>query len=77
VPCFRDQSARTDEDSTSWACLASIALVFPELAGHYLGWETALAGWQMTESQVVNRWMEKARLEETRENLLRLLRKSF
>jgi hypothetical protein len=59
--------------------LARIALIFAELAGCYLAWEQGLEGFNMTESQVVNRWMQetdtKARLETRREDLLRFLQK--
>jgi hypothetical protein len=61
--------------------LGQIALVFAELAGCFPAWEKGLEGWDMTESQVVNRWVQEARdqahLEEARENLLRVLRKRF
>jgi hypothetical protein len=61
--------------------LGQIALVFAELAGCYLAWEQALKGWDMTESQVVNRWVQEARdqalLERGRADLLRLLQKRF
>jgi len=40
--------------------LAQIAMVFAELAGCFLTWEKELEGWEMTESMVVNRWIEKA-----------------
>jgi hypothetical protein len=61
--------------------LGKIALVFADLAGHYAAWEKALEGYEMTESNVVNRWVqearEQARIEEARENLLRIVRRRF
>jgi hypothetical protein len=61
--------------------LAQIALVFAELAGCYPAWEKGLEGWDMTEPQVVNRWIEKARaearLEEARAFVLRALQRRF
>lgn len=63
------------------ANLARIALVFAELAGCYLAWEKGLEDWDMTESPVVNRWIEKAEqdteLRTTRRNLLRMLNRRF
>jgi hypothetical protein len=57
--------------------LAKIALVFADLPNHYLVWEKGLEGWEVPESQVVNRWIEKAQLDTTREDLLRVLRSRF
>ncbi len=61
--------------------LAQIALVFAELAGHTAAWEKELEGWDMTESQVVNRWIAKAEeqrdLINAREYVLRALRLRF
>jgi hypothetical protein len=54
--------------------LGRIALVFAELAGCYLAWEQGLKEWDMTESKVVNAWMEQASLQTRRELLLRVLR---
>ncbi len=64
-------------DNRARADLVRIALVFAELSGRYLLWEKALEDWKMTESPVVNRWMDSARLEEGKENLLRVLRRRF
>jgi hypothetical protein len=57
--------------------LGEIVLIFAELAGCYLAWEKGLEGWEMTESQVVNRWIEKAKLEQARALLLRMLQQRF
>jgi hypothetical protein len=61
--------------------LAQIALVFSELAGGYLAWSKGLEDWEMTESQVVNRWIEKAvqeaELNKARTFLLRALEQRF
>jgi hypothetical protein len=51
--------------------------VFAELAGCYLAWEKALEEWEMTESQVVNRWIAKADLARTRALVLRALENRF
>jgi hypothetical protein len=37
--------------------VAEIALVFADLAGIYLTWENEMKGIELTESQVVNRWL--------------------
>ncbi len=58
-------------DRTRRSDLAGIALVFAELAGRYLLWERILGGWEMTESAVVNRWINQG---ETRGDLRRLRR---
>jgi hypothetical protein len=57
--------------------LAGIALIFAELAGCFLAWESALEGWQMTESQVVNRWIARGELSRARTDLLETLRVRF
>jgi hypothetical protein len=61
--------------------LGQIAQVFAELAGCFPAWEKGLEGWDMTESNVVNRWTEQARREERiltlRENLLQLAQGRF
>jgi hypothetical protein len=61
--------------------LGQVALVFAELAGCLPAWEKGLEGWDMTESQVVNRWIEQARREERvlaqREFLLQLAQGRF
>ncbi len=57
--------------------LVGIALVFAELAGRRAEWERGLEGFEMTESQVVNEWINKGKaegkLEERQRNLLRTL----
>jgi hypothetical protein len=57
--------------------LGQIALVFAELAGCYLAWEKGLEDLEMTESQVVNRWIERAQLQSAREYLPRALENRF
>lgn len=61
--------------------LGRIALVFAELAGRYVAWEQGLRGLNMTESQVVNRWIkeaqDEARLQQARADLLRFLEYRF
>jgi hypothetical protein len=57
--------------------LAGISLVFGELAGRFLVWQRLLGGWTMTESAVVNSWIEqgdnRGNLRATRRHLLELL----
>jgi hypothetical protein len=57
--------------------LAGIALVFADLAGRFLVWERALEGWQMGESQVVNRWRAQGEVRARRAVLLRMLQKRY
>jgi hypothetical protein len=61
--------------------LVGIALVFAELAGCYLSWERSLEGWEMTESQVVNRWISqgeaRGKLAMARAKLVDLLKGRF
>jgi hypothetical protein len=63
------------------ADLGRIALIFAEMAGCFAAWERALEDWDMTESQVVNRWIEQAReerdLENARAYVLRALQRRF
>jgi hypothetical protein len=69
------------EDRRRRGDLGKIALVFAELIGRYAAWAKGLEGYDMTESNVVNRWIEEAcsqaRIEEARENLVRVLRRRF
>jgi hypothetical protein len=75
------ERALTVEDRRRRGDLGSIALVFAKLAGRYAAWENALEGFDMTESKVVNRWIEeaanRARLEEARGQLIRILQRRF
>ncbi len=61
--------------------LGKIALVFAELAGRYAAWERSLEEFDMTESAVVNRWVQEAveqkGLDAAREFLVRLLERKF
>jgi hypothetical protein len=61
--------------------LGKIALVFAELVGRYAGWKRGLEGFDMTESKVVNEWIEEAvqqaQIKEAREGVLRVLRRRF
>jgi hypothetical protein len=69
------------EDRRRRGDLATIALVFAELAGRYAAWEKGLEGFDMTESKVVNRWIEQAlekdRLENARRLMIRILNHKF
>ena len=75
------ERALTVEDRRRRGDLGTVALVFAELAGRYAAWAKALEGFDMTESNVVNRWVQEARdqarIEEARENLVRVLRRRF
>lgn len=61
--------------------IAEVAIIFADLAGRFLAWERVLKEWKMTESMVVNTWIERAQiksqLEERRSSLLELLRLKF
>ncbi len=61
--------------------LGRIALTFAELGGCLAAWETALEGWDMTESKVVNRWIDEAereaRIAMSRKRLLQLVQSRF
>jgi hypothetical protein len=78
---WRDLVGRLPEPRVR-ADLLGVALVFTELAGCGQVWLREMEGWQMmTESPIVNSWIEKAvnetRLGTTREELLRLLHCRF
>lgn len=59
--------------------LGKIALFFAELAGRAVAWVKELEGFDMTESKLLNSWIEEAvnktRLEDARAILLRILRR--
>ena len=61
--------------------LGSVAVVFANLAGRFLAWERGLEGWEMSDSIVVDRWIERAqantKLEVTRGFILQTLRHRF
>jgi hypothetical protein len=69
------------EDRRRRGDLGQIALVFAELVGRYAAWERGLEGFDMTESKVVNEWIEEAlskdRIERARQYLIRLLQERF
>jgi hypothetical protein len=69
------------EDRRRRGDLGKIALVFAELAGRYFAWTTALEDFDMTESKVVNSWIEEAvnqkEIETSRQYLIRLLQQRF
>jgi len=52
-------------------------MVFAELAQCYGEWERGLKEWKMTDSKVVNGWMEKTDLERTRLMVIRAVQKRF
>jgi hypothetical protein len=57
--------------------VAGVALAFAELAGRFLAWDHALEGWQMGESQVVNRWRAQGEVRAWRQAVLDLLRSKY
>jgi hypothetical protein len=57
--------------------LASIALIFAELAGCRLAWKRGLEGLDMTESIVVNEWIEAGEVKASRLKLIDVLEVRF
>jgi hypothetical protein len=57
--------------------LRSVARVFAELTGCRPIWDEELEGWTVTESPLVNSWIENGQLQKGREWLLRLVRVRF
>jgi hypothetical protein len=78
---WREVVAATVESRVTRGNLVAIALIFAELVGRVPEWRRCLEGFEMTESPIVNEWMEKARVEERvvqqRKHLLRLLDRRF
>jgi hypothetical protein len=77
VSRWKEVVAATVPDRQARSNLAGIALVFAELAGRFLAWERGLEGWDMTESQVVNRWMSQGELARARKDLLDAIKVRF
>ena len=69
--------AAQEPDSRSRSELGGLAQVFAELARTVSVWEKALKGWNMTESPLVNKWQEEARLETRIEILRRAIQLRF
>jgi hypothetical protein len=57
--------------------LRTVALCFAELAGCRRVWEEELENWTMTESPLVNSWIESSQVQKGREYLLEYLRVRF
>jgi hypothetical protein len=57
--------------------LRAVALFFAELAGCRALWEEELEGWTVTESPLLNSWIEKGQVQQGREWLLDCLRARF
>jgi hypothetical protein len=55
--------AAQEPDSRSRSEFGFLAHVFAELAGTALVWDKALEGWNMTESPLINKLQEEARIE--------------
>lgn len=75
------ERAMAVEDRRRRGDLGKIALVFAELAGRYAAWTKGLEGFDMTESKVVNSWIEEAvqkkGLDDTRRLMIRPLNRRF
>jgi hypothetical protein len=57
--------------------LAGVALLFAELVGRRIEWKRGLEGFEMTESQVVNEWIDQGKLAMAREVLIDILKVRF
>lgn len=78
-----DEPANVDEwkrlatlvpDERLRADYAGIAVVFAELPGRGTIWRQALKGWNVKQSQQVLEWQQEARVDNTRDLLMRILR---
>ncbi len=78
---WREVVAQVVQDRGTRGNMVGIALVFAELVGRRVMWERGLEGFEMTESQVVNKWIgqgeAKGELRDRRQMLLLLLSKRF
>jgi hypothetical protein len=78
---WKDVVTATVPDRRVRGNLAGVALVFAELVGRRVEWKRGLEGFEMTESQVVNEWinqgMAAGTLREARRKLLQLLTARF
>ncbi len=57
--------------------LTRIALIFAELAGNYLLWENGVRNMKLTESPLVNSWLEETDLTRLRKCVIQVLRSRF
>jgi hypothetical protein len=73
---WKEMAAALPEARTR-ADLAEVALVFAALADRFLAWEKALEDWDVTESQITGRWIERGELRKARIWLLQTLRERF
>jgi hypothetical protein len=71
------QVALTEPDAQVRSTLGAFALNFADLAGRSELWEQALEGWDMQNSQVVDRWRAEGQLEARRDDLQALLESRF
>jgi hypothetical protein len=78
---WKEVVAQVVSDQRTCGNLVGIALVFAELAGRGLEWKRGLENFEMTESQVVNEWINRGeargKLTERRQTLLELLEIRF
>ena len=78
---WKDVATATISDARKRGDLASVAMVFAELAGRVPEWQRGLEGFEMTESMIVNGWIRqgevKGKLASHRQILLRLLERKF
>ena len=78
---WKDVATATISDPRKRGDLASVAMVFAELAGRVPEWQRGLEGLEMTESMIVNGWIRqgevKGLLTQSRQKLLRLVERKF
>jgi hypothetical protein len=78
---WREVVTQVVPDPRTRGNLAAIALVFADLAGCRAEWKRGLEGFEMTESQVVNEWIQQGEvqgeLKRQRRNLLQALSARF
>lgn len=74
---WKDVVAAKVAERTRRSDLAKVATVFAELAGRRIIWKRTLEEFDVTESQVMNEWIEQAELRKEQQLLQRLLHKRF
>jgi hypothetical protein len=81
VDRWNEVSSATIPDRSKRGDLASVAMVFAELAGRVPEWRRGLEGFEMTESMIVNEWIRQGEvrglLSANRQTLLRILERKF
>ena len=78
---WREVVTATVENRSMRGNMVGIALIFAELVGRVPEWRRCLEGFEMTESPIVNEWINQGRVQERvvqhREHLLLLLDERF